>query len=125
MAEIREKVYDPDPDRVYSKAKQEKSKKEYCESNEDNLARNQMLDFPQLDSGFTTDFASLPSFFPNDCLEHLKNCGKSIKNKSENEALAEEATAKGLKLLGFVHDVQVNQPENKNIIYLRALCWAS
>ena len=50
---------------------------------------------------------------PTDTLGHAKNCGKNTRKSAD--AVAEFASSKGLRMLSFVHDV----------IYLRALCWAS
>ena len=83
------------------------------------------LNFPTDDSAFTEDFSVLPVFVPTDTLEHLKECGKATKKFSPGEAVAEMSSTKGLRLLPFVHDLQVSKPVDNNIIYVRALCWAS
>ena len=77
------------------------------------------------DSAFKEDFSVLPVFVPTDTLDHLKECGKATKKSTPGEAVAEMSSTKGLRLLPFVHDLQVSKPVDNNIIYVRALCWAS
>jgi len=129
MVEIRDRVYDPDPNKAYTNAKRDKLKVNRAEKID--FAPKPRFEFPDDDSTglYTANFQVLPSFFPTDCLEHLKNCGKKSKKNNDNEALVEMASTKGLRLLNFVHDVQVYKPDSSTddikFIYLRALCWAS
>ena len=76
-------------------------------------AANHFKNFSTVDLAFGDDFTVLPTFIPTDTVEELKNCGK--KTRTSADAVAEFASSKGLRMLSFVHDV----------IYLRALCWAS
>ena len=62
---------------------------------------------------------------PTDTLDHLKECGKATKKSTPGEAVAEMSSMRGLRLLPFVHELQVSKPVDNNIIYVRALCWAS
>ena len=39
--------------------------------------------------------------------------------------LSEMSSSKGLRLLPFVHDLEVSKPVDIDILYVRALCWAS
>ena len=51
---------------------------------------------------------------------------QTTKKSTAGEAVTEMSSAKGLRLLPFVHDLQVSEPvDNNNVIYVRALCWAS
>ena len=122
------KVYDPDPEKSFTKAKVARLNQEQTEHNLpdiENVATNYLNKFPTTDSAFTNDFSLLPKFVPTDTLEHLKNCGKNTSRKSD-DTFVEFASSKGLRLLPFVHDVQVTTDNSENhIIYLRALCWAS
>ena len=56
-------------------------------------------------------------------LEHLKNCGKNTRKSAD--AVAEFARAQNALI--FVHDLHVcaNPNSEEDVIYLRALCWAS
>ena len=59
-----------------------------------------------------------------DAFEQVKNSGKSMK-KFANADVVINSNDKGLRMVNFVHDLQVyNNTENK-IIYIRACCWAS
>ena len=61
---------------------------------------------------------------PMDAFEQVKNSGKSIK-KFANAEVVINSNDKGLRMMNFVHDLQVyNNPEKRHI-YLRACCWAS
>ena len=73
---------------------------------------------------FSKDFSVLPSFVPMDAFEHVKNSGKSSK-KSANAEVVINSNDKGLRMMNFVHELQVFNNAEKNIIYLRACCWAS
>ena len=120
------KIYDPDPEKSFTKAKVARLKQEHTDSNVsvdiETVATNHINKFPTADSAFTNDFRLLPKFVPTDTLEHLKNCGKNASRKSE-DTFVEFASSKGLRLLPFVHVTTDNLEEY--IIYLRALCWAS
>ena len=120
------KVYDPDPEKSFTKAKVAMLKQEQTEHNLpdiENVATNHLNKFPTADSAFTNDFSLLPKFVPTDTLKHLKNCGKNTSRKLD-DTFVEFASSKGLRLFPFVHDVQVTTDNSENhIIYLRALCW--
>lgn len=126
MPEIRGKVYDPDKDKSYTKAKAAKCRRNAGNSGfiDANLSSG-FINFPTEDSAFKEDFSVLPVFVPTDTLDHLKECGKATKKSTPGEAVAEMSSNKGLRLLPFVHDLQVSKPVDNNIIYVRALCWAS
>ena len=108
MPEIRQKVYDPDKDKSYTKAKAAK-----CRKNAENSGfieaglSSSFINFPTEDSAFKEDFSVLPVFVPTDTLDHLKDCGKATKKSTPGEAVAEMSSTKGLRLLPFVHDLQV------------------
>ena len=86
---------------------------------------NHFKNFPTVDSAFGDNFTVLPTFVPSDTLEHLKNCGKNTRKSAD--ATAEFASSKGLRMLSFVHDLQVcaNPNSKDDVFYLRALCQAS
>ena len=125
----RDNVYDPDPDGIYTKAKLERLK---CSSEtEQNVlwqtsSNSTCFDsFPPDESTlFSEDFSVLPSFVPMDAFEQVKNSGKSSK-KSANAEVVINSNDKGLRMMSFVHELQVYNNVEKNIIYLRACCWAS
>ena len=67
------------------------------------------------------DFSVLPSFVHvlMDAFEPIKNSGKSSK-KSENAEIVTNSNDKALRMMIFVHELQVYYNVEKNIIYLRA-----
>ena len=79
MPEIRQKVYDPDKDKSYTKAKATKCRKNAGNSGfiEADLSSS-FLNFPTEDSAFKEDFSVLPVFVPTDTLDHfweaMKKC---------------------------------------------------
>ena len=123
------KIYDPDPEKSFTKAKVARLKQEHTDLNVpvdvETVPTNHINKFPTADSAFTNDLSLLPKFVPTDTLMPLKNCGKNTSRKS-GDTFVEFASSKGLRLLPFVHDVQVTTDNlEEHIIYLRALCWAS
>lgn len=81
--------------------------------------------FPPDDSTlFSEDFSILPSFLPMDAFEQVKNSGKSVK-KFANADVVINSNDKGLRMMNFVHDLQVCNSAEKRVVYLRACCWAS
>ena len=71
------KIYDPDPEKSFTKAKGARLKQEHTEVNVpvdiETVATNHINKFPTADSAFTNDFNLLPKFVPADTSEHLKN----------------------------------------------------
>ena len=125
----RDKVYDPDPDGSYTKAKLERlNSSSVTEQNilgETSPSSMCFDSFPPDESTlFSEDFSVLPSFVPMDAFEQVKNSGKSSK-KSANAEVVINSNDKGLRMKNFVHELQVYNNVEKNIIYLRACCWAS
>lgn len=128
MPEVREKIYDPDPNKAYTKAKLAKLRE-----NNNNLAAaaihnestNSFLKFPSNDSAFSKDFSVLPIFVPTDTLDHLKRCGKTTKKSADDEAVVEMSSSKGLKMIPFVHNMETSKTDGSDVVYVRALCWAS
>ena len=59
-----------------------------------------------------------------DAFEQVKNSGKSMK-KFINATVVINSNDKGLCMVNFVHDLQVYNNTEKNIIYVHACCWAS
>ena len=89
-------IYDPDLQRIFTKAKQSKKAKlaiqikELMENGETaSDAGNHFKNFPTVDSAFGNDFTVLPTFVPTDTLEHLKNCRKNTRKSAD--AVAEFA----------------------------------
>ena len=60
---------------------------------------------PTFDSAFGEDFTVLPTFVPTVRWELQKNSGKNTRKSAD--AVAESASSKGLRMLSFVHDLQV------------------
>ena len=123
-------MYDPDPNKAYIKAKIAKLRHEQPEASVSTLSGSQQQDvnsqqFPSDDSVFNKDFSVLPNFVPTDTLDHLKNCGKLSAKSADDDAVTELSSSKGLRLMKFVHDLEVSKTADSEIIYLRALCWAS
>ena len=113
----RDKVYDPDPDGSYTKAKLERLKSSIVtEQNILGQTSPSSMCFDSFPPDESTLFSEknpnpnpfLPSFVPMDAFEQVKNSGKSSK--------------KGLRMMNFVHELQVYNNVEKNIIYLRACC---
>ena len=123
MPEVRDKVYDPDPEKVFTKAKLAQLQ----ESQQDTVTKDKSSEFRQFpdDSTFHKDYSVLPLFVPTDTLDHLKECGKTTKKSLSTDAIAEMSSSKGLRLMPFVHDLEVSRPVDSNVVYVRALCWAS
>ena len=59
-----------------------------------------------------------------DAFEQVKNSGKFMK-KFTNAAVVINSNDKGLRMVNFVHDLQVYNNTENNIIYVRACWWAS
>ena len=123
MPEVRDKVYDPDPEKVFTKAKLAQLQ----ESQQDTVTKDKSSEFRQFpdDSTFHKDYSVLPLFVPTDTLDHLKECGKTTKKSLSTDAIAEMSSSKGLRLMPFVHDLEVSRPVDSDVVYVRALCWAS
>lgn len=126
MPEIRQKVYDPDKNKLYTKAKADRCRKTGNTRFVDADRSTSFISFPCDGCAFNEYFSVLPVFVPTDTLDHLKERGKTTKKSTASEAVAEMSSTKGLRLLPFVHDLPVSTPaDSNNIIYVRALCWAS
>ena len=88
----RDRVYDPDPERSYTKAKREKLKRSNVtvesavkQTSPDNSPFDS---FPSDEStDFSEDFSILPSFVPMDAFEQDKNSGYSIKKFANAEVV--------------------------------------
>ena len=113
----RDKVYDPDPDGSYTKAKLERLKSSSV--TKQNILGQTSPSSTSFDS-FLPDESTLfseenpnpnpvlPSFVPMDAFEQVKNSGKSSK--------------KGLRMMNFVHELQVyNNVEKKYHLFARLL----
>ena len=124
MPEIRQKVYNLDKDKSYTKAKAAKCRRNARNSGFiDADPSSSFKNFPAEDSAFKEDFSILPVFVPTNTLGYLKESGKATKKSTPGEAVPEMSSTKGLRLLPFVHDLQVSKPVDSNI-YVRALCCA-
>ena len=58
-----------------------------------------------------------------DAFEQVKTSSKSM--KFNNAAAVINSNDKGLRMVNFVHDLQVYNNTENNVIYVRACCWAS
>lgn len=132
MPEVREKVFDPDPNKAFTKAKLAKLREDLGEdgmnssnAKVENGFSTSFQNFPYDDSAFNKDFSVLPLFVPTDTLDHIQKCGKSTKKSLDGDAVAEMSSSKGLRMVPFVHDMEVSKAGEADIVYLRALCWAS
>ena len=59
-----------------------------------------------------------------DAFEQVKDSSKSMK-KFTNAAVVINSNDKGLRMVNFVHDLQVYNNMENNIIYVGACCWVS
>ena len=80
------KIYDPDPEKSFTKAKVTRQERTDLIVSVDieTVATNHINKFPTADSAFTKDFSLLPNFIPTDTLEHLKSCRKNASRKTED-----------------------------------------
>ena len=99
------------------------------ESKQDTVPKDKSSEFCQFpdDSTFHEDYSDLklPLFVPTDTLDHLKEYGITTKKSLSTDAIAEMSSSKGLRLMPFVHDLEVSGPVDSDFVYVRALCWAS
>ena len=92
------KIYDPDPDKSFSKAKLARLNEELRGNGENASATaNHFENFPTSDSVFADDFTALPKFVLLDTLAHLQNCGKNTTKSTD--AVSEFASSKDYSLL--------------------------
>ena len=85
----RDNVYDPDPEKSYTKAKLQKSTEVGIEKENAAYSASVSSSTAKLELSFPTDEKSnelfnnnlslLPNFVPMDAFQHIKNSGKSIK----------------------------------------------
>ena len=123
MPQVRDKVYNPDPDKVFTKVKLAQLR----ESQLDTTPKDKSSEFRQFpdDSTFHKDYSVLPLFVQTNTLDHLKECGKTTKKSLSTDAIVEMSSSKDLRLMPFVHDLEVTKPVDSEVVYVRALCWAS
>ena len=101
LEEMKEiKIYDPDPERSFTKAKlarrpRNEEQRENGETASD--AANHFRNYSTVDSAFGDGFTVLPTLIPTNTLEHLKNCEKNTRKSAD--AVAEFASSKGLRML--------------------------
>ena len=122
-------VYDPDPEKSYTKAKHLGN---YKENVADNLSISSSDETPEVlfptdevaNEVFNNNFSVLPNFVPMDAFQHIKNSGKSFK-KYDNVDVVVNSNDKGLRIMRFVHDLQVYRDPQKNYVFVRSCCWAS
>ncbi|CAB4045521.1 Hypothetical predicted protein [Paramuricea clavata] len=65
--------------------------------------------FPSDDSAYNKDFSILPVFVPTDTLDHTQKCGKSTKKSVDGDAIADMSSSKVLRMVLFVHDMEVSK----------------
>lgn len=132
IPKYRDNVYDPDPEKSYTKAKLQRhsaNNKKNRESNSSisSTAENPEVLFPtdeEANELFNNKFSVLPNFIPMDAFQHVKNSGKSIK-KYDNVDAVVNSNDKGLRMMSFVHDLQVYKDPQRSYVFVRACCWAS
>ena len=132
IPKYRDNVYDPDPEKSYTKVNIQRHLANGQENVADNLSISSSAKNPEVllpadevvDEVFNCNFSVLPNFVPMDAFQHIKNFGKSIK-KYDNVDVVVNSNKKGLRLMGFVHDVQMYKDPQKNYVFVRACCWAS
>ena len=123
IPELRDKIVDPDPDKVFTKAKLENMT--YNKENELGIPstnNHKFLNFPTSDSEFSENLKILPSFNPGDLYTLAKNSGKNSK-KYSHLTVVDKPIDKGFFMKSLVHNLQTCKKENT--IYICALCWAS
>lgn len=129
MPEVREKIFDPDPNKAFTRAKLAKLNRangiNYSNAEVQNDFSTSFQNFPSDDSVFNKDFSVLPVFVPTDTIDHIQKCGKTTKKSAADDAVVEMSSSKGLRMVPFVHDMEVNKACEADVVYLRALCWAS
>ena len=120
----RDNVYDPDPNKSYTKAKLNRD--ENRENMTPNVSTNSdAIIFPPDESVlFNKNFTVLPNFVPMDAFQHLKNTAKTSK-KHKNIDLTVNSNDKGFRMMTFVHDLEVYKIPDQRYVLIRACCWAS
>ncbi|KAL9980086.1 hypothetical protein ACROYT_G008629 [Oculina patagonica] len=132
IPKYRDNVYDPDPEKSYTKAKVQRRLENDKEDKTDNSSillstKHPEVSFPtdeMANKVFNTNFSVLPNFVPMDAFQHVKNSGKSIK-KYDNVDVVVNSNDKGLRMMRFVHDLQVFKDPQNTYVFVRACCWAS
>ena len=85
----------------------------------DNLSISSSAENPEAlfpaDEVFNYNFSVFPNFAPMDAFQHIKNSKKSIK-KYDNGDVVVNSNDKGLRMMRFVHDLQVYKDPQKNCI---------
>jgi len=125
LPQYRDNVYDPDPQKSYTKAKLKRD--ENRENMSPNVPDHTVVSFPseEIANGlFNENFSVLPNFVPMDAFQHLKNTGKSS-TKYKNIDVVINSNDKGLRMMRFIHDLQVYKMPDQSQIFVRACCWAS
>ena len=77
------KIYDPNPERSFTKAKSARQWRTEGNGETASAAANQFKNFPTFDLAFGNDFTVLSTFVPTDTLAHLKYCGKSTRKSTD------------------------------------------
>ena len=101
VSEVRDKVYDPDPNKVFTKAKFAQLEKSHCKVD---TAQDGLPGFRQFavdDSAFNKDYSALPVFVPTDTLNHLKECGKTTKKSLSTDAVVGNVKFKRFKIIAI------------------------
>ena len=88
IPKYRDNVYDPDPEKSYTKARLQRHLENDKENMADNLSISSSPENPKVlfptdevaNEVFNNNFSVLPNFVPMDAFQHIKNSGKSIKN---------------------------------------------
>ena len=91
IPKYRDNVYDPDPEKSYTKAKLQRHSANSKENRESNSSISSTAENPEVlfptDEEANNKFSVLPNFVPMDAFQHVKNSGKSMKKYDNVDAV--------------------------------------
>ena len=83
IPKYRDNVYDPDPEKSYTKAKIQRHLGNDKENVANNLSTSSSAENPEVlfpaDEVLNYNFSVFPNLVPMDAFQHIKNSGKSVK----------------------------------------------
>ena len=124
IPKYRDNLQDPDPGKSYTKAKLQS-----LQENIENISQNQgnsntKLISPQderADDYFHKNLLVLPHIVPSDAFQYERITGK-LSKKYTNVDAAMNSNEKGIRMIQFVHDLQVYKEPGKHHVFVRASC---